>query len=660
MNLNNIKGVGTATISKLEQLGIYNIRDLLLYLPSSYIDMNNLYDMRHAISGRYYLFLARVHKISKINKGRKVNRFKATLITNSVKINAIWFNQHYMYNKLNEDIEYRFFGKIIEVDSNLTIYNPIFESACEDSKLSGVLPIYRTKGLIHQGNMRNIISAALDYYSLDSVTNDINIVSSFNDSLRMAHKPLTYEDALVSHRRIAIEEIVNTIIKYKIVKNKDVSNKNRLYNNVDYSSILNNLPYRLTISQIKAINDIINDLKCNKPMNRLLIGDVGSGKTIVALIAAFTCCLNGYQCSILAPTTILAEQHYDNSITLRNLGIKVELLSGDTSNQDKNIILRRLERGDIDVLIGTHSVIGEGVLFKSLGLVITDEQHRFGVNQKSTLEIKGKSPDTLVMSATPIPRALSLTLYQDLKVSYIDRHNVYKIKTSIVPTIKAKEMFEFVLKEINSGRQAYIVCAKVEDIEGIEIASVKSLYDELRKGVFKDVRVGLIHGSLKSNDKNSIMTDFKNGIINVLISTTVIEVGIDVPNANVMVIMNAEYFGLATLHQLRGRIGRGEYQSYCLLHTSNTDNERLNALKNNNNGLEIAEIDYELRGGGDFIGLRQSGRANKSNYLVKIDKDIIMQAKAISDLIQIDNQVEETISNINNDNDDIICKVTMN
>jgi ATP-dependent DNA helicase RecG len=379
------------------------------------------------------------------------------------------------------------------------------------------------------------------------------------------------------------------------------------------SDVINELPFKLTKAQLRVLEEIDKDMEQEKPMNRLLQGDVGSGKTIVSIIAAYKAVKSGYQMAIMAPTAILAAQHMEEySKVLEKFNIKCELLTSAVTKKNKEDILARLEKGEIDVLIGTHAMLEENVVFKNLGLVITDEQHRFGVRQRKIISEKGKNPDVLVMTATPIPRTLALILYGDLDISIIDElpPNRKKIDTFAVTKGMEQRVNNFVKKQVDEGRQAYIVCPLVEENEEMDLKSVIELADKYKTEIFPEYRVEYLHGKMRPKEKDAIMEEFKNGNIDILISTTVIEVGVNVPNASLMIIENAERFGLAQLHQLRGRVGRGEYQSYCILkYQGNSDviRQRMKVMQETNDGFIISEKDLELRGSGEFFGTKQHG-----------------------------------------------------
>jgi ATP-dependent DNA helicase RecG len=379
------------------------------------------------------------------------------------------------------------------------------------------------------------------------------------------------------------------------------------------SDLINELPFKLTKAQLRVLEEIDKDMEQEKPMNRLLQGDVGSGKTIVSIIAAYKAVKSGYQMAIMAPTAILASQHMEEySKVLEKFNIKCELLTSAITKKNKEYILLRLENGEIDVLIGTHAILEDNVVFKNLGLVITDEQHRFGVRQRKTISNKGKNPDVLVMTATPIPRTLALILYGDLDISIIDElpPNRKKIDTFAVTKGMEQRVNNFVKKQVDEGRQAYIVCPLVEENEEMDLKSVIELANKYKTEIFPEYRVEYLHGKMRPKEKDAIMEEFKNGNIDILISTTVIEVGVNVPNASLMIIENAERFGLAQLHQLRGRVGRGQYQSYCILKyqgNSEVIRQRMKVMQETNDGFVISEKDLELRGSGEFFGTKQHG-----------------------------------------------------
>jgi ATP-dependent DNA helicase RecG len=658
MILTEIKGIGPATAEKLKELGIGSVKALAEYLPTSYIDMSVKTEVADICEGGFYLFSARVSVLNSFRHGWHINYFKATAVSNNVKIHLIWYNQAYLYSQISTDKEYTFLGKAEIKEGKLTFTNPLFEPLGEEKKLKGVLPIYRTQGLIKQANIRKYILEAIKYTHFPSITEEKDPVK-LSEAYSTAHSPKTVEEAIRVQQRIAEEDIINTILHYRLLRRANNKDKKRKYQTVDFNPLRKLLGYELTPSQDRAVKEIILDMSASAPMNRLLTGDVGSGKTIVALFSAYFAIKSGYQTLFLAPTSILAKQHYLNSLFLEKLGIKVRLLTSEVIGEERDILLSEAKNGEAQIIIGTHALLGE-IDYKRIALVIADEQHRFGVEQRRILEDKGNMPDVLVMSATPIPRSLSLVMYQDLSLSSIDRRGALMVTTGIVTPEKRDEMFLFALDEINNGRQVYIVCPRIEDSEGVEMHSVKTLYSELRKGVFKNIEIALLHGKQCAEEKNHTMEEFVSGKLRALITTTVIEVGVDVKNASVMIIMDAERYGLAALHQLRGRIGRGEYHSYCFLYTDKKDNERLSALKKYTDGADIADADYDIRGGGDFLGLRQSGSI-ETRRGVPITRHMILKCRKIADEIKMESEKEELLRSIvSDDTAELVNKVALN
>ena len=416
---------------------------------------------------------------------------------------------------------------------------------------------------------------------------------------------------------------------------------------VKMSDVINELKFSLTRAQLKVLQEIDKDMENNKSMNRLIQGDVGSGKTVISIISAYKAVKSGYQVAIMAPTAILATQHLESfSEILNKFGIKCELLVSNITKKKKEEILEKLKKGDIDILIGTHALLEENVIFKNLGLVVTDEQHRFGVKQRATIVSKGNNPDTIIMTATPIPRTLALILYADLDISIIDElpPNRKKIDTYAVNKSMEDRINTFIKKQINEGRQCYIVCPLVEENEEINAKSVEEIFKKYKTEIFKDYTVEYLHGKMKAKDKDKIMEEFKNGNIDILISTTVIEVGVNVPNASVMVVQNAERFGLAQLHQLRGRVGRGEYKSYCILKyegNSTVMKKRMKVMQDTNDGFIISEKDLELRGSGEFFGTKQHGIPEFKIANVFEDMQMLKEVQKIAlNILEVDPKLE--------------------
>ena len=484
-----------------------------------------------------------------------------------------------------------------------------------------IIPIYPLTYKLSQNQLRKIMEAGIKevYGNLPETLPNYLLkeykLEDINNATKHIHFPDEFKDFNIARNRLVFEELLTVqlaLLELKNSYNNDIKGI-EFSKNAKMSDVINTLPFKLTKAQLRVLEEIDNDMESSKNMNRLLQGDVGSGKTVVAMCAAYKAVKSGYQAAIMAPTAILASQHLENfRDILENLGIRCELLISGITKKKKEDILERLKNGEIDILIGTHAIIEDNVVFKNLGLVVTDEQHRFGVKQRTKIAEKGENPDVLVMTATPIPRTLALILYGDLDISIIDElpPNRKKIETFAVNKSMTDRVNNFIRKQLEEGRQAYIVCPLVEENEEMDLKSVEKIYETYSKEVFPDYKVDFIHGKMKQKDKDSIMERFKNKEIDVLVSTTVIEVGVDVPNSNIMVIENAERFGLAQLHQLRGRVGRGKYQSYCILKfEGKSDNvrKRMKVMCDTNDGFIISEKDLELRGSGDFFGTMQHG-----------------------------------------------------
>ena len=499
--------------------------------------------------------------------------------------------------------------------------SPVFDINEKSQNTGRIIPIYPLTYNLSQNNLRKIMESAIKevYGKLEEtlpqyLLTEYNL-ENINDATKNIHFPKEFKDFDIARNRLVFEELLSVQLALLELKNTYRNDEKgiKFSKEAKMSDVINTLPFKLTKAQLRVLEEIDNNMESEKSMNRLLQGDVGSGKTVVAMCAAYKAVKSGYQVAIMAPTAILATQHLENfKSILEKLDIKCELLISGITKKKKEEILERLRNGDIDILIGTHAIIEENVIFKNLGLVVTDEQHRFGVKQRSKIAEKGKNPDILVMSATPIPRTLALILYGDLDISIIDElpPNRKKVETFAVNKNMTDRVNNFIKKQIQEGRQAYVVCPLVEENEEMDLKSVEKLYETYSKEVFQEYRVEYIHGKMKAKEKDSIMERFKKKEIDILISTTVIEVGVDVPNSNIMVIENAERFGLAQLHQLRGRVGRGEYQSYCILKfegKSENLRKRMKVMCETNDGFVISEKDLELRGAGDFFGTMQHG-----------------------------------------------------
>ena len=623
-NVQYVKGVGEVRAKVLNKLGIYTLEDLITYYPRDYEDRSKVKKIAETVDGEKCSIETEV--ISGLNVrmlGRNKSLEKAIVKDETDHCMITWFNQPYLRTQIIREKKYRFFGKMQVKNGVKELNSPVFDPIEKNNNTGKIIPVYPLTYEINGNAIRKIIQNGLILAGSLRETMPKYIVDKYNlmeydEAIKQIHFPKNFDFFRRARRRLVFDELLIMqlgLLKLKGENNREI--KGIQYNqNVNMSDVINDLPFKLTKAQLNVLEDINKDMEKDKPMNRLLQGDVGSGKTIVAMIAAYKAVKSGYQVVILAPTMILAKQHLENfNNILGKYGIKCEGLVGGMTAKQKKSALERIEKGEVDIVIGTHALLEENVVFNKLGLVVTDEQHRFGVKQRSTIIAKGENPDVLVMTATPIPRTLALILYGDLDISIIDElpPNRKKIKTFAVSKKLEQRVNEFVKKEIDKGRQCYVVCPLVEEQEesdGPKLKSALELAEEYQNKTFKDYRVGALHGKMKPKEKDEIMQKFKDKQLDILVSTTVIEVGVDVPNASLMIIENAERFGLAQLHQLRGRVGRGEYESYCILKCGGINElikERMNIMTETDNGFVIAEKDLELRGSGDFFGTKQHG-----------------------------------------------------
>ena len=631
MNIRDIKGIGEKTEKLFNKLSIYTDRDLIEYYPRNYdyftppitLDMIDSTNGTPAIEG--------VIVSNPVNKKiRNLNILSVNVKDNNGEILKLtWFNMPYLKNSLKIGYKFIFRGQIKRdrFERNPVMEQPvIFSLADYDKKLGVLQPVYPlTKGL--SNNMiTKAVSVALENISSDedylpeSIRNRANLMK-YKDAIRDVHFPVNKEKVIEARKRLIFDEFFIFLLALRSFKSNEqiIDNNYVIKNNDESDRLIKNLPYSLTDAQTKVLNEIRCDLSSPKVMNRLVQGDVGCGKTIIAFLSLIDVVMEGYQGALMVPTEVLATQHYESLCELRDkydLNINPVLLTGSVTTANKRKIYKDIETGSVDIVIGTHALIQEKVIYKNLALVITDEQHRFGVKQREKLNEKGNMPHILVMSATPIPRTLAIILYGDLDISVIDTmpSNRLPIKNCVVDRNYRPNAYKFIENQVRSGHQAYVICPMVEPMEEGEnnsdlcdvISYTKLLKDELSD----DITVEYLHGKMKPSMKNEIMERFAKNEINVLISTTVIEVGVNVPNATVMMVEDAERFGLAGLHQLRGRVGRGGAQSYCIF-VSGAKNketrERLEILNSSNDGFYIANKDLSLRGPGDFFGIRQSG-----------------------------------------------------
>ena len=616
-----VKGVGPNRIQLLNKLKIYTLKDLITYYPRDYEDRSKPQNICDCEDGTEVLIEAMpISKITEYRKGKMIiSRLIVRDQTGTCYIT--WYNQGYLKNRFIPMKFYRFFGKVSKKGNRLEMNSPVFDEIEQTKNTGKIIPIYPLTYELKQSTLRRIIEnglAEVDGKLEETLPEYIlkeNNLLDINTAINRIHFPIDFSDYNKSRDRLVFEELLTTQLALLKLKNNYEREKNGIEfsKEVKMSDVINILPFKLTKAQLRVLEEIDNDMESQRPMNRLLQGDVGSGKTVVAMISAYKAVKSGYQAAIMAPTAILASQHLEGfQSILSQFGIRCELLISSITKKKKTEILEKLQNGEIDILIGTHALLEENVVFKNLGLVVTDEQHRFGVKQRATIATKGKNPDTIAMSATPIPRTLALILYGDLDISIIDElpPNRKKIETFAVRKGMTERVNQFIRKQIDDGRQAYIVCPLVEENEELGLKSVIELEEKYKNETFSNYKVAYLHGKMKAKEKDEIMEKFKNGEIQILIATTVIEVGVNVPNASIMVVENAERFGLAQLHQLRGRVGRGEYQSYCILKfdgNSETIRQRMKVMCDTNDGFIISEKDLELRGSGDFFGTEQHG-----------------------------------------------------
>lgn len=621
-NIKNLKSVGPKRLKLLNNIGIFSIKDLLYFYPRRYEDSSKILKLSEGIIGEKATFRCRILSLldnRNIRRGLSITSF--LIEDDSAEAKLIFFNNRFIKNTIDFGETYLIYGKYERFRGRIQLTSPEIEKVDNIRNLGRIRGIYnQTKGLTNN-NIDYLIDQVIDKNLFEEcIPNDLIKKYSLidkNKAIKNIHRPENRKSYALSKQRLVYEELLFFELSILSMQNKNNSSHGIKFNipNKIYEFI-NNLPYKLTSGQEKVLKDITGDMQNGKSVNRLIQGDVGSGKTIVSIILSLVAVLNGYQCAIMAPTEILAKQHFENfNSLLEAYGVRIKLLVGSTSSKVKKEILTNTANGMIDILIGTHSLIEDDVKFFNLGLNVIDEQHRFGVIQRSKLRYKNDKACNIIMSATPIPRTLSLILYADLDISIIDTMPAGRknIKTLAINSSQVNEALTFIEKELNAGHQAYVICSLIEDNEDFEnLESVEKVFKDLKK-FFKNYKLALLHGRLSTDEKNKVMEDFKNRKIDLIVSTTVIEVGINVANATVMMIYNAERFGLSTLHQLRGRVGRGDAQSYCILFNNSKSEiswRRMKIMTDSTDGFYIANKDLELRGFGDILGVRQSGIPN--------------------------------------------------
>lgn len=631
MELNKIEGITNRYIKLLNTLGIYTAEDLMEYYPYRY-QVYNVDNISSVQDKSNVVIEGKINSIPLVRYIRgKLNILTFKMLTNMKEINVTIYNRAFMKKNLTPLKDITVIGKYDE-KKNLVVASNILLSKIDNGSIESIYHL--TSGLSNNQinkfiNNASTLDLKIDDYIPEYLNTKYNFISK-KEAIEKIHFPKDISEVKEAKLKLIYEELFKFMFKInylKFEKTKEEKTSVKVCSRDKLDSFINSLPFSLTKDQISSINDIYKDMTSNKRMNRLLCGDVGSGKTIVAVLASYINFIAGYQTALMVPTEILAKQHFENiSKLFKSLNINIEILLGKTKKKDKEKIYEELKSGRINLLIGTHSLLNEKVEFNNLGLVITDEQHRFGVAQRENLRIKGKLPDILYMSATPIPRTYALTIYGDMDISLIKTKpsGRKEVKTIIKSESEIKEVLYMMLEEIKKGHQVYVVSPLIED-NASALSSALELEKKIKMAFSNKIKVGLLHGKLSNDEKENIMNDFKNGDIKVLVSTTVIEVGVDVENATMMVIFNADRFGLATLHQLRGRIGRNDLDCSCIL--IGNLNQRLKVLEESNDGFYITEKDYEMRKEGDLFGVKQSGDMTFKISDIKRDFKILLKAK---------------------------------
>ncbi len=654
--LTDLPGVGPARGKKLEKLGLRKLGDLLYHLPQRYEDRRECFNLRDAPEDRpccVHAMVASAPTVSRVRKGLELVKVKA--VDSFGVLHLTFFNQTYIRTALKPGETYVFYGTAERQGRARSMTNPVFEKEGTGRVTGLIMPVYPlTAGITNNllsGLARRAVEDCLEglpEFLPERVRLD-HALCQVRYARKNIHFPPSWEELAIARRRLVFEELFTLTCGLSLLKERRERGAGRVLR-ADPAEFAALLPFAPTGAQKRAMEDMAADFASGRVMNRLVQGDVGSGKTAVAAFGAWAAAKNGCQCALMAPTELLAEQHAKTlDALLSPAGVRVALLTGSVKGRPRKALLNALAEGEIDLVVGTHALFSEGVAYKDLGLVVADEQHRFGVAQRAALAEKGSgmAPHVLVMSATPIPRTLALIIYGDLDVSVIDELPPGRtpVQTFAVGEDKRARMYGFVRRQVQEGRQVYIVCPAVEETDDLpawndlysppmDMKAVTTYAKDLQEKVFPDLRVGLVHGKMKPRDKETAMADFMSGKTQVLVSTTVIEVGVDVPNASLMVVENAERFGLSQLHQLRGRVGRGRHQSFCVLVSaskSDTSRERLRALCATNDGFQIAEEDLRLRGPGDFFGKRQHGLPQLKVADFASDMELLKEAKGAAD-----------------------------
>ena len=639
--LEDIKGIGPKTLKLFQNLNIFTIQDLITYYPYKYklyhpVTLDNYEENTEVLINGYVASDAKIYYIK-----RNLNKISFRLNTGTKLINVTIFNRPFIKQHL-------LLNKYISVIGKYNVKTNTFTAS--DIKLTPIIkdeiePIYHTTQGLKQVNIHKIINNLLEknIYVPSLIPEEYIKEYSLLDKLtaiKEIHNPTSTNNLKQAEICLKYEELFEYTLKInylKYLKDKTTTSYIKTFDTSKLDNLISSLPFKLTDSQVNAVEDIKNDFNSPKHMNRLILGDVGSGKTIISFLALFMNYLSGYQGVLMAPTEILIKQHYENIKKILT-DLNIEILTGSTTKKDRNKIIENLKNGQIDILLSTHSVLNDDVVFKNIGLVVTDEQHRFGVNQRKNLQNKGENVDVLYMSATPIPRTLALTIFKDMDITEIKTKPLNRKPkiTKLYKTSEIKEVLYEMLDEIKKGHQIYVVSPLIEnEEENTKLASVNYLYEKINLALNGKVPIGVLHGKLKNEEKENIMNDFKSNKTKILISTTIIEIGVDVSNATMIVIFNAERFGLATLHQLRGRIGRNDIESKCFL-ISDYDTPRLKILEESEDGFYISEKDFELRGAGDLFGVKQSG--DMVFKIANLNKDFKILKKCSEDSLNFLNK----------------------
>lgn len=655
-SLRTLKGVGEKTEKLFQKVGIYDTDDLLHYYPRNYDEYETPVDIAELKEETVQAVSAAVCSGVYVNSVRGRQIISVNIADQSGKFPVVWFNLPYLKKTLRKGSWFVFRGRIVRKQGKLEMEHPeIFTPSAYEEILHNLQPIYGLTAGLSNKTVVKMVTQLLETLPMQSEYLPEELkeryrLADINYALKTIHFPKNKEELLVSRKRLVFDEFLLFIISVRRMKEKAEETPNCFPVKETWltEEVIERLPYSLTNAQLNAWHEIERDLAGRTMMSRLVQGDVGSGKTILAFLAMFLVADNGYQAALMAPTEVLARQHYEGFLKLmeeQGLSFPTVLLTGSDTAKEKRIAYERIASGEAAIIIGTHALIQEKVEYANLALVITDEQHRFGVKQREALTTRGNPPNVLVMSATPIPRTLAIILYGDLDISVIDELPAKRlpIKNCVVNTSYRPKAYSFIEKQVRQGRQAYVICPMVEESEGMDAENVLDYTQKLKENLPSDIQIEYLHGKMKPKEKNRVMESFAAGEIQVLVSTTVVEVGVNVPNATVMMVENAERFGLAQLHQLRGRVGRGEYQSYCIFIQGNQDqiSKRLEILNKSNDGFYIAGEDLKLRGPGDLFGIRQSGDMEFRIGDIYNDSTILKEAsEAAEEILSLDPELD--------------------